>query len=128
MFGFKIKIKIIKDEQKHINKNKRIYSAKFEFIQKATLNGLQGRMRAIVDSHRPIVCVANTDVVSSFKNPNFYTFIILDIGEVLGLNFTRRLVVVILGFYQRVQPYSRTGYIPFLPNSVQIVHEYPPTQ
>jgi hypothetical protein len=40
--GFKIKIKIIKDEQKYINKNKRSCSAKFGFIQKAALNGLQG--------------------------------------------------------------------------------------
>jgi hypothetical protein len=40
---FKIKIKIIKDEQKRNNKNKRICSAKFGLIQKAALNGLQGR-------------------------------------------------------------------------------------
>jgi hypothetical protein len=39
---FKIKLKIIKDEQKHINKNKKICSAKFGFIQKAALNALQG--------------------------------------------------------------------------------------
>jgi hypothetical protein len=42
---------MIKDEQihintnkhAHINKNNRICSAKFGFIQKAALNGLQGR-------------------------------------------------------------------------------------
>jgi hypothetical protein len=33
---------MIKDEQKHIYKNKRVCSAKFGFVQKAALNGLQG--------------------------------------------------------------------------------------
>jgi hypothetical protein len=41
---FKNKIQNIKDEQKCINKNKRICSIKFGFTQKAALKDLEGRM------------------------------------------------------------------------------------
>jgi hypothetical protein len=47
----------IKDEQKCINKNKRIYSVKFGFSQKAALKDLEGRRFPTPVLGRPLFLV-----------------------------------------------------------------------